>query len=72
MPTAGYIRPKAQIFELAGKLAGNFFCSAEESPIYAQIPQLFFWSREFAGNLQGISSFQRNSFRTGLLRRELG
>jgi hypothetical protein len=49
MPTPGYIRPKAQIFELAGKLAGNFFCSAEESPIYAQIPQFCVWSRELAG-----------------------
>jgi hypothetical protein len=57
---------------VAGKFTGIFFSSGSESPIYAQIPQLFFWSREFAGNLQGISSFQRNSFRTGLLRRELG
>jgi hypothetical protein len=43
---------------VAGKLAGIFFVPSQESQSYAQIPQFFLWSRELAGNLQGISKFE--------------
>jgi hypothetical protein len=43
-------RELSQISPIAGKLAGNFFSSGSVSPIYAQIPQFFFPSRELTGN----------------------
>jgi hypothetical protein len=46
---------------VAGKSAGIFFLSSQKSQIYAQIPQFLLWSRELAGNLQGIPKFEPKS-----------
>jgi hypothetical protein len=57
-------RELSRFSQIAGKLAGNFFSSGSESPIYAQIPQFSFPSRELAGNLQGISKSDPKSLKS--------
>jgi hypothetical protein len=54
----------------AGKLAGNFLLSCQKSPIYAQILQFLLWSRELAGNLQGISKLDPKSLNINGLNQE--